>query len=182
MRQTDKDGVFFSPLVGLPSPGLLWFPTRLLVSSTVDPFPAFWLVFAFLFLFPWLCPPWECPWPPPAWPWNMQRPSRFTRSPTAPTVATNTGESISRGSVKRSIASRTMVKQSAVRKTAFTRAPITSARIQPNVFLLVARVFSAKRTATRATTRAITSDSIWKESDSMDKDEVIRLTTTSTMK
>uniref|UniRef100_A0A3P9NMT7 Uncharacterized protein n=1 Tax=Poecilia reticulata TaxID=8081 RepID=A0A3P9NMT7_POERE len=91
-------------------------------------------------------------------------------------------ESISWGSVKRSMASRTMVKHSAVRKIALTRAPITSARIHPNVFFLVEWVLSANRTATRATTSAKTSDSIWKESESIERDEVMRLTTTSTTK
>uniref|UniRef100_A0A3Q3K460 Uncharacterized protein n=1 Tax=Monopterus albus TaxID=43700 RepID=A0A3Q3K460_MONAL len=75
-----------------------------------------------------------------------------TLHPAAPTPKTINGLSISWGLVKRSIASRTMVKHSAVRKTALTRAPITSARIQPKVFLLVELVFSANRTATRATT------------------------------
>uniref|UniRef100_A0A8C1Y6W1 Uncharacterized protein n=1 Tax=Cyprinus carpio TaxID=7962 RepID=A0A8C1Y6W1_CYPCA len=92
--------------------------------------------------------------------------------PKTPTVITITGFSITWGSVKRSMASRMMVKQSAVRNTALTSAPITSARIQPNVFLLVDWVCSAKRTATSATT----------SSDSIAREDVTRLTTTSTMK
>uniref|UniRef100_A0A672PUZ7 Uncharacterized protein n=1 Tax=Sinocyclocheilus grahami TaxID=75366 RepID=A0A672PUZ7_SINGR len=60
---------------------------------------------------------------------------------------------------------------SAVKNTAFTNAPITSARIHPYVFILVAPVVSAKLTAIKATIKAITSDNA-----------VILLTTTSTMK
>uniref|UniRef100_A0A3B1KEY5 Uncharacterized protein n=1 Tax=Astyanax mexicanus TaxID=7994 RepID=A0A3B1KEY5_ASTMX len=91
-------------------------------------------------------------------------------SPATPTHTTTRGFSISWGSL------------SAVRNTALTSAPMTSARIQPNVFLLVAWVFSAKRTATRATVSAITSLSMWKESESIARDAVTLLTTSSTMK
>uniref|UniRef100_A0A673GQH4 Uncharacterized protein n=1 Tax=Sinocyclocheilus rhinocerous TaxID=307959 RepID=A0A673GQH4_9TELE len=70
------------------------------------------------------------------------------------------------------LASNRIVKQRAVKNTALTKAPITSARIHPYVFLLVARVVSAKLTAIKATTK----------SDNIARDAVILLTTTSTMK
>jgi hypothetical protein len=63
-------------------------------------------------------------------------PIMLTNKPIIPTISTLKGSFNSLGSSKCSIDSRKMEKHKANKKTPFTKAPKTSARTHPNVFVV----------------------------------------------